>query len=58
MRRTCQNETGFTLLEVIVMLIMVSIITGAIGLPLLSGYRGMALPEITSTATFLAEEKM
>lgn len=58
MRRTCLNKTGFTILEVVVMLLMVSIIAGAIGLPLLSGYRGTALPEIASTVTFLAEEKM
>ena len=56
--RICRNAAGFTLVEVIVIIVMVSIFMAAIALPLLNSVRESDLPEIASIAYFLALEKV
>jgi len=56
--RICRNAAGFTLIEVILIIVMVSVFMAAIALPLLHSVRETDLPEIASTAYFLALEKM
>jgi hypothetical protein len=55
--RICRNSAGFTLIELILIIVMVSVFMAAIALPLLNSIRESDLPEIASTAYFLALEK-
>ncbi|MFP3870950.1 MAG: prepilin-type N-terminal cleavage/methylation domain-containing protein [Syntrophobacteria bacterium] len=52
------NKRGFTLLEVIIIIVLVGIFMAAIGLPFVSGIRESHLPEIVATAHFLAAERL
>ena len=54
----CRNAAGFTLVEVILIIVIVSVFISAIGIPLLSGIRESDLPEIATRAYFLAQEKL
>ena len=54
----CRNAGGFTLIEVIFIIVMVSIFMAAIGMPLLNSLRESDLPEISTIAYFLALEKL
>jgi type II secretory pathway pseudopilin PulG len=56
--RICRNSAGFTLIEVILIIVMVSVFMAAIALPLLSSVRESDLPEVASIAYFLALEKL
>ena len=60
--RICRNaacgQAGFTLMEIIVIIVMVSVFMAAIALPLLNSVRESAVPEIASIAYFLALEKL
>ena len=56
--RICRNAAGFTLVEVILIIVMVSVFMAAIGIPLLSSIRKSDLPEINTIAYFLATEKI
>jgi len=54
----CRNAAGFTLIEVIFIIVIVSVFMAAIGVPLLGGIRQSDLPEIATGAHFLATEKI
>ena len=54
----CRNAAGFTLMEVIVIIVVVSIFMAAIGIPLLNSLRESDLPEISTIAYFLGLEKL
>jgi Tfp pilus assembly protein PilV len=56
--RICRNAAGFTLMEVIVIIVMVSVFMAAIALPLINSVRESDVPEIASIAYFLALEKL
>ena len=56
-RKAGGGQEGFTLIEVIIIIVMVSVFMAAIGLPLLTSLKESDLPEIASTAYFLALEK-
>jgi prepilin-type N-terminal cleavage/methylation domain-containing protein len=52
------GQAGFTLIEVILIIVVVSIFMSAIGIPLLSSLRESDLPEISTIAYFLGLEKL
>ena len=54
----CRNAAGFTLIEVVVIIVMVAIFMTAVGIPLLNSLRESDLPEISTIAYFLALEKL
>ena len=54
----CRNAAGFTLIEVVVIIVMVAIFMAAIGIPLLNSIRESDLPEISTIAYFLGLEKL
>ncbi len=54
----CRNAAGFTLVEVILIIVVVSIFMAAIGIPLLKSLRESDLPEIATIAYFLGLEKL
>lgn len=56
--RICRNAAGFTLVEVIIIIVIMSVFMAAIGIPLLTGIRDSDLPEIATVAHFLATEKI
>jgi len=56
--RICRNAAGFTLIEVVLIIVMVSIFMASIMLPLISSIRESDLPEVASIAYFLALEKL
>ena len=56
--RICRNAAGFTLMEVIMIIVIVSVFMAAIGIPLLSSLRESDLPEISTIAYFLGLEKL
>jgi prepilin-type N-terminal cleavage/methylation domain-containing protein len=58
MKTNFGDQKGFTLIEVILIIVMVSIFMAAIGLPLLTAVRESDLPEIATTAYFLATERL
>ena len=52
------GQAGFTLMEVIMIIVIVSVFMAAIGIPLLSSLRESDLPEIATIAYFLGLEKL
>ena len=56
--RISRDAAGFTLIEVIIIIVMVSVFMAAIALPLINSVRESDVPEIASTAYFLALEKL
>jgi type II secretory pathway pseudopilin PulG len=56
--RLALKSDGFTLIEVILIIVMVSVFMAAIMLPFISSLRESDLPEIASIAYFLALEKL
>jgi type II secretory pathway pseudopilin PulG len=58
MLRTIGGQGGFTLVEVVVIIVMVSIFMVAIMLPFISSLRESDVPEVASIAYFLALEKL
>jgi Tfp pilus assembly protein PilV len=56
--RICRNAAGFTLIEVVLIIVIVSVFMAAIGIPLLSSLRESDLPEISTIAYFLGLEKL
>jgi competence protein ComGC len=44
----CRNAAGFTLMEVIMIIVIVSVFMAAIGIPLLNSLRESDLPEIST----------
>jgi type II secretory pathway pseudopilin PulG len=58
MRRLVLKSDGFTLIEVIIIIVMVSVFIAAVGVPLLNSVRESDVPEIATVAYFLALEKI
>ena len=58
MIRTIGGRDGFTLVEVVLIIVMVSIFMASIMLPFISSLRESDLPEVASIAYFLALEKV
>jgi len=52
------NKKGFTLIEIIVLIIMAGIIIPAIVVPFATGIRGSNKPEMVTTAMYLAHQRM
>jgi prepilin-type N-terminal cleavage/methylation domain-containing protein len=57
-RRVGGGQAGFTLIEVVIIIVIVSVFMAAIGIPLLNSLRESDFPEIATIAYFLALEKM
>jgi type II secretory pathway pseudopilin PulG len=49
---------GFTLVEIIILIVMAGILLPAIIIPFAAGVKGSGKPEMATTAMFLAQEKM
>jgi general secretion pathway protein I len=60
MTRNSQNmkTKGFTLIEIIILIVMAGILLPAIVVPFVTAVKGSAKPEMATTAMFLAQEKM
>jgi type II secretory pathway pseudopilin PulG len=56
--RICRNAAGFTLVEVVIIIVIVSVFMAAIALPFISSVRESEVPEIATVAYFLAQEKL
>ena len=56
--RYFMNKKGFTLIEIIVLIVMAGIIIPAIVVPFATGIRGSKKPEMVTTAMYLAHQKM
>ena len=56
--RVIGGQAGFTLMEVILIIVIVSVFMAAIGIPLLNSIRESDLPEISTIAYFLGLEKL
>ncbi len=52
------NGKGFTLIEIIVLIIMAGIIIPVIVVPFATGIRSSNMPEMVTTAMYLAHQKM
>ncbi|MGA2464734.1 MAG: type II secretion system protein [Thermodesulfobacteriota bacterium] len=52
------NKKGFTLIEIIVMIVMAGILLPVIVVPFVTGIRGSGNPELVTTAMYLAHQKM
>src|SRR4030042_4324676 len=52
------GKKGFTLIEIIVLIVMAGIIIPAIMVPFATGIRGSGKPEMVTTAMYLAHQKM
>ena len=52
------NRRGFTLIEIIVLIVMAGILIPAIVVPFATGIRGSGKPEMVTTAMYLAHQKM
>jgi type II secretory pathway pseudopilin PulG len=51
-------ERGFTLIEIIVLIVLAGILLPAIMVPFASGIKGSGKPEMVNKAMFLAQQKM
>jgi type II secretory pathway pseudopilin PulG len=52
------RSKGFTLIEIIVLIVMAGILLPVIVVPFVTGVRGSRKPEIVTTAMYLAHQKM
>ena len=52
------NKRGFTLIEIIVLIVMAGILIPTIVVPFATGIRGSGKPEVVTTAMYLAHQKM
>ena len=52
------NKKGFTLIEIIVMIVMAGILLPTIIVPFVTGIRGSGKPEMVTTVMYLAHYKM
>ena len=52
------NKKGFTLIEIIVLIVMAGIIIPVIVVPFATGIRGSGKPEMVTTAMYLAHQRM
>jgi len=54
----CGGNKGFTLIEIIILIVMAGILLPAIIVPFVTGVRGSGKPEVVTTAMYLAHQKM
>jgi len=52
------NKKGFTLIEIIVLIVMAGILLPAIIVPFATGVKGSGKPEMATTAMYLAHQRM
>ena len=52
------GNKGFTLIEIIILIVMAGILLPAIVVPFATGIRGSGKPEMATTAMYLAHQKM
>ena len=52
------DKKGFTLIEIIIMIVMAGILLPAIIIPFVTGVRGSGKPEKVTTAMYLAHQRM
>jgi type II secretory pathway pseudopilin PulG len=52
------NNKGFTLIEIIILIVMAGILLPAIVVPFATSVKGSRKPEIATTAMYLAHQKM
>ena len=52
------NNKGFTLIEIIILIVMAGILLPAIIVPFATGIKGSGKPEMVTTAMYLAHQKM
>jgi len=52
------NSKGFTLIEIIILIVMAGILLPTIIVPFVTAVKGSGKPEMVNTAMFLAQEKM
>jgi type II secretory pathway pseudopilin PulG len=52
------NDKGFTLIEIIVLIVMAGVLLPAIIVPFVTGVRGTGKPEVVATAMYLAHQRM
>ena len=52
------NNKGFTLIEIIILIVMAGILLAAIIVPFATGIKGSGKPEMVNTAMYLAHQKM
>ncbi len=52
------NKKGFTLIEILVLVVLAGIIIPVIVVPFATGIRGSGKPEMVTTAMYLAHQKM
>lgn len=53
-----QKNRGFTLIEIIILIVMAAILLPVIIVPFATGIRGSQKPEMATTAMYLAHQKM
>jgi prepilin-type N-terminal cleavage/methylation domain-containing protein len=53
-----KNQKGFTLIEIIILIVMAGILLPAIIVPFVTGVRESGKPEMVTTAVYLAHQKM
>ena len=56
--RYFMNKRGFTLIEIIVLIVLAGIIIPVIVVPFATGIRGSKKPEMVTTAMYLAHYKL
>lgn len=57
-RQSAMGNRGFTLIEIIVLIVMAGILLPAIIVPFATGVKGSGKPEMVTTAMYLAHQKM
>jgi len=57
-RQSAMGNRGFTLIEIIVLIVMAGILLPAIIVPFATGVKGSGKPEMATTAMYLAHQKM
>jgi prepilin-type N-terminal cleavage/methylation domain-containing protein len=53
-----QSESGFTLIELIMVMVVTGIISSTLILPFMAGLQRATSPEISATATYLAQKEI
>ena len=56
--QSAMGNKGFTLIEVIILIVMAGILLPAIVVPFVTGVRGSGKPEMVTTAMYLAHQRM
>jgi len=52
------NKKGFTLIEILILIVMAGILLPAIIVPFVTGVKGSGKPEMATTAMYLAHQQM